>query len=352
MKNELLRLIARPPDQHCDVEFNDLALQLFRYQYGHNSCYRQFCNSKNISPVSIVSWKAIPPLPVTAFKWADVICKSKDKACRVFHSSGTTRQEKSRHYLYDDEIAEVAILSHFKRHVLPDYGRMRMMILTPPPDEAPHASLSHMMAVVKKHFGTEESRYYIKNNLLQSESLINDLNATNEPVALLGSSFSFVHFFDGCQSKKISLRLPSQSRLMDTGGFKGISREVSKDWLYEMAEDLLGITPEYCINEYGMSEMSSQFYDRIAGQSTPRCYAAPPQLRTEILSPETLSPVSEGEVGVLAHFDLANIHSVSAILTEDLGRRAAQSFVFLGRASAAAEKGCSLTLDDLLHGGE
>lgn len=351
MKNEILRLIASPPDHHCDTEFNALALRLFRHQYHHNLPYRQFCNSKNVDPVSIKSWNAIPPLPVTAFKWADVTCKPKETALRVFHSSGTTRQEKSRHYLFNEEIAEAAIFSHFKRHILPDCERMRMMILTPSPEEAPHASLSYMMDVLKKRFGEKDSRFFINNNVLQSEALLDDLSQLNEPVAILGTSFSFVHFFDDCLKKAIRLNLPPRSRLMDTGGFKGKSREVSQDWLYGTAGELFNISPEYCVNEYGMSEMHSQFYDGIAGRNAPRCYIAPPQLRTKVLSPETLTPVLDGEMGILAHFDLANIHSVSALLTEDLGRRVGQGFVFLERASAAEEKGCSLTLDTLLLDG-
>jgi len=348
MKNDILRLIARLPNENTEPEFNALALQLFRYQYENNACYRQFYDSKKNGPVSIQSWRAIPPLPVTAFKWADVSCQSKEAALHVFHSSGTSQREKSRHYLFDEEIAEAAILSHFKRHILPDRNQIRMMILTPSPEEAPHASLSYMMSVVKKRFGTVDSRFYIQNKVLQSKSLIHDLNATNEPITLLGSSFSFVHFFDDCRKKGLCLQLPPRSRLMDTGGFKGKSREVTQDWIYETAGQLFGIASEYCINEYGMSEMSSQFYDRIAGQSTPRCYVAPPQLRTKILSPETLEPVSEGEMGILVHFDLANIHSVSALLTEDLGRRIGPDFVLLGRSFSAEEKGCSIAFDESL----
>jgi hypothetical protein len=348
MKEQLLRLMAGSADQHSDTEFNDLALQLFRYQYDHNVCYRQFCLSQKINAGSVESWEGIPFLPVTAFKWTDVCCRPKVDALRIFHSSGTSRAEKSRHYLFDDEIAQAAILPHFKRHVLPDFERMRMMILTPSPAEAPQASLAYMMAVLNKHYGTEKSRYYIRDSVLQSEALLNDLDSVHEPLALLGTSLSFAYFFDDCLKKGVRLDLPPRSRLMDTGGFKGVSRELPQDRLYELADELLGIKPAYCINEYGMSEMSSQFYDRIAGRSEVRGYAAPPQVRTRVLSPETLEPVSEMETGILVHLDLANMYSVCFLLTEDLGWRTGRSFVLSGRASAADQKGCSLTLDDLL----
>ncbi|MFY9269592.1 MAG: hypothetical protein WAO55_07580 [Candidatus Manganitrophaceae bacterium] len=98
-----------------------------------------------------------------------------------------------------------------------------------------------------------------------------------------------------------------------------------------------------------MAEMTSQFYDGVVGRKDPRVYSAPPQLRSRLLHPETLQPVRKGEVGLLAHYDLANIDSVMAILTEDLGREVDGGFVLLGRASGSAPKGCSITLDELIQ---
>ncbi len=48
---------------------------------------------------------------------------------------------------------------------------------------------------------------------------------------------------------------------METGGFKGKSREVSRDELYRLIRQALG--PDViCINQYGMCEMSSNGYDQ------------------------------------------------------------------------------------------
>ena len=226
---------------------------------------------------------------------------------------------------------------------------MRLAILAPSPEEAPDASLSHMMGVVQKRLGTKESRYYIEKGRLQGERLAYELAEADEPICLLGTSFSFVHFIDFHQERAFPRVLPAGSRLMDTGGFKGKSRAVSQDWLYAMIEKRLGIPLQNCVNEYGMSELTSQFYDGTVGKGGRRVYQAPPQVRTRVLSPLTLAPAPKGETGLLAHLDLANIDSVAAILTEDLGQEIEGGFILAGRASGADLKGCSLLLDDLLQ---
>ncbi len=348
MKDDIFHFLAGRYGEDPDQTFNDLALRLFRYQYERNAPYRRYCDSKKATPDTVDRWEVIPHLPVTAFKWAEITCRPISEAAWTFHSSGTTRGGKSRHFLFDETIAKGAILTHFKRHILPDRDQIRMIFLTPTPEAEPHASLSYMMSVVRALFGTEKSDYYIKDGVLESRRLREDLTSVEEPVALFGTSFSFVHFFDYCKEKDLRFNLPPQSRLMDTGGFKGKSREVSQSWIYEQAEKRLGIADAYCINEYGMSEMTSQFYDRVVGETGPRLYVAPPQIRTRFLSPETLEPVKEGQIGILAHYDLANCDTAAAILTEDLGRRVGDQFILLGRASDAEIKGCSISLDELL----
>ncbi len=343
-------------ESSSDARFNNLAKLIFQYQFEQNPPYRKFCLLQDKSPDQINRWEDIPALPVTAFKFVDVVCQPLAKAVRVFHSSGTTKEKRSHHALFDLEIAQAAIVSHFKRHVLNGEEKIRFCVLTPPPEQAPHSSLSYMMEVLREAFGTEESEYYIHQGVsapaghLLADKLFSDLCEAEKPVLLIGTSFSFVHFIDFIMERPEPLSLPPGSRLMDTGGFKGKSRTVSSHWLYGMIEKRLGIPTAYCCNEYGMSEMTSQFYDGIAGVPRSRIYHAPPQTKCQILSPFTLKPVTKGEVGLLAVCDLANLDSVSAILTEDLAKEVSNGFELMGRATGADIKGCSVDLDTLLLG--
>ncbi|PYJ07381.1 MAG: hypothetical protein DME25_03935 [Verrucomicrobia bacterium] len=106
-----------------------------------------------------------------------------------------------------------------------------------------------------------------------------------------------------------------------------------------------------------MSELSSQAYDHavgaecrvssveaMPGHSSPvtRHFHFPPWARAQIVSPETGQEVSEGESGLIRVFDLANVYSVMAIQTEDLGIRRGEGFELIGRAEIAEPRGCSL----------
>jgi hypothetical protein len=73
-----------------------------------------------------------------------------------------------------------------------------------------------------------------------------------------------------------------------------------------------------------------------------RHFCFPPWARVQIISPETNREVADGETGLIRVFDLANVFSVMAIQTEDLGIRHGDSFELLGRAQFTEPRGCSL----------
>src|SRR6266581_2533722 len=60
---------------------------------------------------------------------------------------------------------------------------------------------------------------------------------------------------------------------------------------------------------------------RDTGATHSSHFLFPPWARTQIISPETGREVAEGERGLIRVFDLANVYSVMAIQTEDLGVR-------------------------------
>jgi hypothetical protein len=156
-------------------------------------------------------------------------------------------------------------------------------------------------------------------------------SAATGSVGLMGTAFNFVHLIDAVGS----LKLPGCSRLLETGGYKGRSREVSRKELHEMIRGAFGVSE--IVTEYGMCELSSQAYAREGG-----IFHFPSWVRVQIVSPENGREVKEGETGLVRVFDLANIWSVLAVQTEDLGVRRKHGFELIGRASGAEARGCSL----------
>jgi hypothetical protein len=130
---------------------------------------------------------------------------------------------------------------------------------------------------------------------------------------------------------------------MENGGYKNRSRALPKAELHQFITERLGVPREQIICEYGMSELSSQAYDNATrGDGALRCFSFPAWARTQIISPETGREVADGETGLIRAFDLANVFSVAAIQTEDLGFRWGDWFDLIGRAQPAEPRGCSL----------
>ena len=339
-----------------DQALNDLATALFAYQYGQCRPYRALCDHRGARPGDVAHWREIPGVPTRAFKHMPVACFPADRAVRVFHTSGTTRGEPGKHYLDTLTLYEAAIVPHFRTYLLPDGERLPMLALTPPPGQAPHSSLSHMMGVVGRELAPSID-YFVHQGQLAIDPLRRRLDhhhRRGEPVLMLGTAFALVAMLDTCREHGWRWPLHPESRAMPTGGLKGRSRQVAPHELTRMLTDVLGLAPDHVVGEYGMTEMSSQFYDvclhrRVAGLDPAVGMVGPPWTRTVVVDPETLDEMPRGQTGILKHMDLANRGSAVALLTEDLGRTTDAGFELLGRAPGAEPRGCSLAMEDLLR---
>lgn len=351
---------AAAPD---DSEFDALARRVFAWQFEHNPAYRSYCERRARTPATVAHWTGIPPVPVAAFRELPLVSGDPRDARVVFRTSGTTAgpAQRGTHYLLDPSIYEAALLPAFAAFLLPDGARPDMLALVPPRAQLPDSSLAYMVDVVVHGLGGSGSAWAVDAERGidhdAAAAWLERACAADRPVCLLGTSFSFVHLLDRLVEDGRRYPLPPGSRLMDTGGYKGRSREVPADELRALYTARLALEPAYCINEYGMTELCSQYYDAtlhdaVSGAAgRPRRKKGPPWLRARVLDPDTLAPLPAGEVGILAHYDLANVDTVAAILTEDLGREVEDGFVVLGRAQGAMPRGCSIALDDLLQAG-
>ncbi len=142
---------------------------------------------------------------------------------------------------------------------------------------------------------------------------------------------------------------------METGGFKGKSRSVERAELYQALVRTFGVPEAWCISEYGMCELGSQWYDAslsdaIAGR-TPRAQLklGPHWARARAVDPITARELPKGSTGLLQVFDLSNRGSVAAVLTGDLVTETDEGFIYVGRSQAAPPKGCSITIDSMLR---
>jgi hypothetical protein len=334
-----------------DVEFEALALALFRCQYEGGDAYRRLCEASGRSPDKVSTWREIPAVPAGAFKEARLVCFPIDRTLRVFRTSGTSTARRGELHLDTLELYDASLLATFGAYICPDVERIRFLVLAPPASDAPDSSLSYMYDVAARRLGTPLSRFYLGSEGWDPEALLVDLIDLEEPVALVGTAFAFVHLLDFLAARGLELSLPEGTRVMETGGFKGRSRELSREQLHGAIAQRLGVPGWRIINQYGMCELASQFYEPSLRLRAPsRIKRVPPWVRTRVVDPATGREVAPGQVGILVHYDLANTGSVLAVQTSDAGRAVEGGFEVLGRLSGAEARGCSLAADLLLGG--
>jgi len=300
-------------DEAVAGKFEEVAFSIVEFQLRWNPAYARFCKGKKFA-----DWQSIPAVPTAAFKDPanPVSCFPVGEAERYFETSGTTGEKRGRHYFFETSLYSLSIGIGWARAGLP-YAEPRFWL----PGLGDDSSLAFMLELL-------------------SGRKAGEMPAADRPSFLMGTALSFLHLFEsGCG------RLAEGSWAMETGGYKGSGREIPKADLYAMFEDELGVPQERIINEYGMTELSSQFYAR----GVDGLHEGPRWARAVVRSPETGAEVQVGEAGYLTIYDLANLGSVMAVATQDIAvRREGGAFQLLGRDPAAIPRGCSRAADEFL----
>jgi len=332
--------------------FLALARDLFAYQVRHNAPYAAYARSLGYDAQRLPERvEEIPAVPAAAFKEARLATFPPAQTVRWFETSGTTRGRGGRHEFATTALYDAALLASFDRMLLGDGARLRYALLVPDPRERPHSSLGYMLDVVARGRGEGAAGWYLHGDDLDVEGFLRDAHdtiAAGTAVCVATTAFALVALLDALAARGIGLALPAGSRIMETGGFKGRSRFVERAALYREASQRLGIPIEAIVAEYGMTELTSQYYDAPSSraQIEPRLKVAPPWLRPIVVDGDG-RPLPAGVVGAIRHVDLANRGSVIAIETEDLGAIVDDALVLLGREQGAELRGCSLDAETL-----
>jgi hypothetical protein len=335
--------------------FESLALEVFAHQFERIPAYRRVCEQQGKTPASVRDWRDVPPVPALAFKHLELRCGPAECA---FLTSGTTRgaAERGRHALPDLRLYRAAALAELKEFVFPDVPGMRILSLFPSAAERPESSLARMIDWAIEEFGAPGSTAFATSDRFDFAGLADALRAGERdggPACIMTTTGALIRFLDQCRDAGWTFRLPHGSRLMDTGGTKGAPRPLSRNGLLQAVWNMAAIPGYFVINEYGMTELSSQFYDnvirdRYRGRVSHRATVGPYWTRTRVLDPGTLNDVTPGARGLLCHTDLANVGTAVTVLTEDLGYLTDDGFTLVGRVSGADARGCSLAVAEFL----
>lgn len=314
-----------------DREFDELAMEIFRYQSTANPVYAEYLKLLGKAPSSINSHDEIPFLPVEFFRKHKVLSGGKEPEV-VFESSGTTSSESSKHFIHDLNLYRESFTRGFRRF----YGDPRdycILALLPSYLERQNSSLVYMADELIGQSGHPESGFYL-DNLGELVLKLESLEAAGQKSMLLGVSFALA---DLAENHPVKLK---NTIVMETGGMKGRRQEMTREELHDLLKTGLGI--QYVHSEYGMTELLSQAYSKAEG-----IFHCPPWMKILIRDPyDPLSPMLRDSSGGINIIDLANIHSCSFISTQDIGRLTSDGgFRVLGRFDNSDIRGCNLMIE-------
>lgn len=339
IKEQIANFI-RDPDS--GPSFEVLAADLFRLQLDHNESYARFCRMQGVDEWP-GDWRRVPALPQSAFKEALVAAFDIAQAEAVFHTSGTTGPKPGRHFMPSLELYRLAVTKGWRHAGLPT---LPAAILMPHPAQEPHSSLSRMIGFLCDTGGVipEHAWGCHADGTFDAELVRNFLakqRQRSQPVILFGTALSLWRWLETGGGP-----LPEGSWIFQTGGFKGVNTDLQKPDLYQRFSEQWGVPDAHIIDEYGMTELTSQFY--ALGVNGP--HRAPPWMKAWVVDPETGREAARGGTGILRIIDLANIGSALALETRDLAVADGDGFLLLGRDPKALPRGCSRAADERIGG--
>lgn len=312
-----------------ELDFNNLALSIFNYQYRNNRVYSAFIKSLNIETQAISHYTKIPFLPIELFKSQDIICNEKRDEFIVFTSSSTTAQVPSKHIVSDISIYEKSFTKGFELA----YGRpsdLVILALLPNYLERKGSSLVYMFDKLIRASKREESGFFM-NDLDKLIEVLQKLKQKGTRTLLVGVTYALLDL-----SEK-GIKLDDNFIVMETGGMKGRREELMKEELHKILKERLGVSSIH--SEYGMTELLSQAYSKGDG-----AFDCPPWMKVLIRDiDDPLSYVGVNRTGGINVIDLANLNSCSFIATQDLGRiKENGQFELMGRFDNSDIRGCNL----------
>ncbi len=310
------------------TEFEDLAFQVFSFQFKNNKVYRSFCDLLYKHPSDIKKIKDIPFLPIQFFKTHNILSSSAQIEA-TFSSSGTTGNLTSKHHVTNLDLYKQSFTKGFQQFYdnAEDYV---VLALLPSYLEREGSSLIYMVDDLIKKSNHPESGFYL-NTILELKDTLITLDSKEKKVLLIGVSFALLDLVD---SYKFNLK---NTIIMETGGMKGRRKELIREELHSQLKNGFGV--ETIHSEYGMTELLSQGYSYGNG-----VFNCPKWMKILTRDPEdALSIQKNGKAGGINVIDLANINSCSFIATQDLGRVFNDSsFEIIGRFDNSDIRGCNL----------
>tara|TARA_B100000287_G_scaffold223233_1_gene210621 strand:+ start:771 stop:1727 length:957 start_codon:yes stop_codon:yes gene_type:complete len=304
-------------------DFEKIAIDVFQYQAKNNKVYNKYLENLKINIKEIQKIDDIIYLPILLFKTHAVKIK-KDYEI-IFESSGTTIDKKSQNYVHKLDIYEKSIIKNFE-YFFGDITKYNIIGICPNYKNNKNSSLLYMINHLIKKSQNDISSFLESNK----EDLKSLINKSSKTTILFGTSSFLMKL---AESNKQNLE---NCVIIETGGNKGLSKDLTKKEMYDFLEKKLN--PKYIYSEYGMAELISQAYALKQNK-----FKTPPWMKIKIRNINNpFQILKDNQTGGINIIDLTNYENCSFIQTDDIGRQNNNTFEILGRYENSMARGCSM----------
>jgi phenylacetate-coenzyme A ligase PaaK-like adenylate-forming protein len=347
LKATLLTLSSDP------LDFERLALDIFRYHYSSNVDYRAFVDTLGRKISEIDRIEKIPFLPISFFKTQNVMSGDEDFQ-HIFESSGTTGSEVSRHILTDLTIYEANSRRIFEQTYGPltDY---HIFALLPSYLERNSSSLVYMVQNFILNSFSNLAGFYLSNLKNMVSKMKKAYKSDKRKILLIGVSFALLDLAEDTNLASQLSEIADRFIVMETGGMKGRRKEMIREELHLQLKTAFGLNEIH--SEYGMTELLSQAYSkgdgvfdmpvsmRIRLREINDPFAYLPHFQVGNASDIEKPKPRSGGINVI---DLCNIDSCSFIETQDLGMFTPdyKQIKIMGRFDNSDVRGCNLMVNE------
>ena len=309
-------------------EFKKKCLDIYNFQYENNMVYQNYCNMICEDPTDVNEINKIPFLPISFFKTKKIL--STDNFEKVFYSSGTTTNSRSKHFISSLKLYQKSFINNFKLNYS-DITQYTILALLPNYYDNKDSSLIYMIEKLIKLSKSKESGFFLDDYINLSKKLIELDTKKERKTILIGVPYALLDMIDFNQFQL------NNTIIMETGGMKGRRKEMLRTELHEKLKRGFGVSKIH--SEYGMTELLSQAYSKGDG-----IFKTPSWMKVIIRDINDAQNLDfNKKSGAINIIDLANYNSCSFIATDDMGKYINNDeFELIGRVDNSDIRGCNL----------
>lgn len=366
MNDELLNYVLNEMSFYLDIDkAKEIKLKLFKESFEHhyNNCpeYRRYCQMQGVTPEDIQNYEdlvKIQPVPSDAFRDSEklIISIPESEIRSILTTSSTTSPKPVRFALDKTSFERMVKINSFlwqTGHEMNLSNLGSMIFMAPRPSESDTGLVKGgWLSFKDMGYKDEDIFFAIKENRVDTEGLIRSMRIAKKPLNMYGPPFAYLPLIEALKGKGEKF-MGNDSRILTTGGWKGVAHNISKDELRQQLSETFGIPQEHIRDGYGSTDIMTML---------PECRFHKKHLpiwnHVSIRDPEDTSrelpPGQEGLVVLMA----AWIRSYPAYcMTGDMGYfnegkcecgRIGQTVEITGRAKGAGSRGCAIRLEQFM----